>query len=246
MKTALLVFVSIVFLIGSAPDAAFAGTQVESQAASWCQAKPGDTRERLMTLMGEPKYSLETQMTWLAPPLSFYAFLDANGTAKQLDINTGSLNDAQKAALPCAATRTRRSMLLAAKQVPVHTTIPACQLVSAAEMSVILGAPVFATSDDRPPASTRCTYKPASGISPQVELTFNWGDGAAAMSGLGLAEKREPGLVSPFGGMGDQAGVAGPALLIRTGEDLVTMVFAGVAGVPAKAKRIFDTAKARM
>jgi hypothetical protein len=34
--------------------------------------------------------------------------------------------------------------------------------------------------------------------------------------------------------------------MIRTGEDLVSIVFSGVEDAPSKAKRIFDTAKARM
>jgi len=34
--------------------------------------------------------------------------------------------------------------------------------------------------------------------------------------------------------------------MIRTGDDLVTNVLPGVSGAPAKAKRIFETAKARM
>jgi hypothetical protein len=61
-----------------------------------------------------------------------------------------------------------------------------------------------------------------------------------------MAEQHEPGLASPYDGIGDQAAAVGPALMIRTGEDLVTIVFGGVSDAPASAKKIFDTAKPRM
>jgi hypothetical protein len=34
--------------------------------------------------------------------------------------------------------------------------------------------------------------------------------------------------------------------MIQTGDDLITLVLSGVSGAPAKARRIFDTAKPRM
>jgi hypothetical protein len=55
------------------------------------------------------------------------------------------------------------------------------------------------------------------------------------MTAMGMMGKHEPGLTNPYDGIGDQAATVGPALMIRTGEDLVTIV-----------KRIFETAKARM
>lgn len=226
-----------------------AGTSpAAAETAKWCNAKPGATREQLLALMGKPVTALDTQLIWEAPPLRFLAFLDADGTAKQLEISTHDLSESQIAALPCRPVRSRRAMMLeaaAARKKP-HTAIPACQLVSPAEMSIILGTPVVGKPDDRPGEFTQCTYRPASAITPSVELKLTWGDGAVAMQGMAQAGKREQGLVTPYDGIGDQAGVAGPLLLIRTGDDLVTMVFNGVTGTPAKAKRIFDTAKARM
>ena len=113
-------------------------------------------------------------------------------------------------------------------------------------MSAILGRRVLATPDERSSGETKCTYKPASGISPSVQFSVAWGDGRAAMRGMGLAERHEPGLTTPYDGIGDQAGAAGPALMIRTGEDLVTIVFSGVQDAPAVAKKIVTTAKERM
>lgn len=122
----------------------------------------------------------------------------------------------------------------------------ACALVTGAEMSTILGAQVVAEANDRSAGKTECLYKPASGISPYVELSVDWGGGEAAMTAAGMLGQREPGLTSPYDGIGDQAAAVGPALMIRTGEDLVMIVFSGVSDAPATAKRIFDTAKARL
>lgn len=100
--------------------------------------------------------------------------------------------------------------------------------------------------DAAPRWGTECNYTPASGISPTVKLTVDWGDGQIAMASAGVMGRQEPGLTSPYDGIGDQAVAVGPALMIRTGDDLVSIVFSGVSGAPAKARRIFDTAKARM
>lgn len=122
----------------------------------------------------------------------------------------------------------------------------ACDLVTAEEMSAIVGAAVSAEPDDRSSGKTECTYSPVEGVSPYVEFSVEWGSGEGGMMGAGMAGQAEPGLVDPYEGLGDQAVAAGPAVMIRTGEDLVTIVFSGVEDAPAKAKRIFDTAKARM
>jgi hypothetical protein len=186
-------------------------------------------------------------MAWSAPRYHFYAFFDADGKVKQLDVNTQVMSAADQAALKCETLRTRASMARAAAKSlaePPHKTPTPCGLVSAAEMSAILGATVVA--DPNRGGKTECDYTPASGISPAVKLTVDWGDGKIAMSAAGMMGKREPGLTSPYDGIGDQASAVGPALMIRTGEDLVTIIFTGVSDAPAKAKRIFDTAKPRM
>jgi len=58
--------------------------------------------------------------------------------------------------------------------------------------------------------------------------------------------QKEPGIDNPYAGIGDQAVAVGTSLMIRNGKDLVTITFSGVDHAPAKAKKIFDTAKARM
>lgn len=124
--------------------------------------------------------------------------------------------------------------------------VKACELIPAAEMSAILGGAVSAESNERSTGKTLCTYTAQQGISPYLEFSIDWGMGAAAMTGIGMLGQHEPGIASPYEGIGDQAVAVGPALMIRTGDDLVTLVFSGVNEVPAKAKKIFDTAKGRM
>ncbi len=122
----------------------------------------------------------------------------------------------------------------------------ACALVSAAEMSTIVDSTVQAEPHEGSVDKTECIYKPADAVSPYVELTVEWGEGESAMSAMGAMAHAQPGITNPYAGIGDQAASVGTALMIRTGDDLVTITFSGVDQAPAKAKKIFDTAKAKM
>lgn len=122
----------------------------------------------------------------------------------------------------------------------------ACAMVSQAEMSRILGGAVLAQDNDHSNGKTECIYTAANGISPYAELSVEWGSGEGALMGVGMLGQVEPGIANPYEGIGDQAVAVGPALMIRTGEDLVTIVFSGVDDIPSKAKQILETAKARM
>ena len=121
----------------------------------------------------------------------------------------------------------------------------ACEMVTQAEMSAILGVAVVAKDNTHSTGETDCIYSAPSGF-PTVELAVAWGDGEAAMGAFAMVNRSEPGIASPYDGIGDQAAAIGPTLMIRTGEDLVKLIFSGVDDAPAKAKKIFDTAKARM
>lgn len=251
MKTKLSGAVLLALLTACSGGEKTAGAVPASSDASadhWCQAQPGNTRDQLIALMGPPTSEPPNQLGWTVGDYAYTAFLDADGTAKQLDIHTSSLSDDAIAALKCKPTRTRRAMELAAAAAAKtpHSSTPACELVTAAEMSAIVDAPVTGQAEDHPGSSTKCTYKPTSGISPTVEFTVTWGEGFAAMQGMGLAGSREQGLVTPYNDVGDQAGAAGPLIMIRTGDDLVTLVLSGVSDAPAVTKQIFDTAKPRM
>jgi hypothetical protein len=249
MKRILLGVALVVSMVGcsGAGGSGISQSAADAWPTKWCQAEPGITKEALVAIMGPSTGSSPTTMTWSAHQYQFHAFLDAEGKVEQLDTNPYSLSAAEQAALKCDKIRTRASMAAAAAKSVVetpHKTPTPCGLVSESEMSAILGAPVVA--DPNRGGKTECDYKPASGMSPAVKLTVDWGDGKVAMAAAGMMGKREPGLTSPYDGIGDQASAVGPALMIRTGEDLVTIIFTGVSDAPAKAKRIFDTAKARM
>jgi hypothetical protein len=246
-----LLFVVVVGLsVGCSGGAGTSGVPrsvADGWSAKWCQAAPGNTKEQLVGIMGAPTGTTDTTMTWSAYQYQFNAFLDPDGTVKQLDVNTHSLSEAEQAAFTCAKVRTRHSVAEAARNAAVAPRRPepvACTLVSESEMSAILGAPV--ETDPNLRTGNKCIYKVATGVGPYVELSVDMGDGKTAMAAMGMMGKKEPGITSPYDGIGDQAATVGTALMIRTGEDLVTIVFSGVTDAPAKARRIFDTAKPRM
>jgi len=231
-----------------ASDGSASGALAGSLPAKWCQAEPGMTKGALVALMGPASSESDEFASWQANEYQFNAFLEPDGTVRQLDTNTYKLSDKQKAALTCPTIRNVSQMRAAAEAAKPHRTrFPdACELVTAAEMSTILGSKVAAEPDEHSSGTTACTYKPASGMSPSMELAISWGDGEAAMKGIGMANRHEPGLTSPYDGVGDEAVAASPALFIRSGEDLIKMVFVGVEHAPAVAKKVFDTAKAKM
>lgn len=122
----------------------------------------------------------------------------------------------------------------------------ACDMVSQEAMSTILGGTVTAKPNDRSNGQTQCIYTAVSGISPYAELKVEWGEGQAAMAGVGMANRAEPGITSPLAGLGDQAVQVGPALMIRTGEDLVTIILSGVDDGLPRARKIFEMTKAKL
>lgn len=126
------------------------------------------------------------------------------------------------------------------------TGMSACEIVTGAEMSAILGAAVGANEGQTSEAKTDCTYHPPGTVSPFVELAIEWGSGEAGMAGAGIASKMEPGVADPYAGLGDQAFAVGPTLMIRNGADLVRITTSDVDDVPAAARRIFATARTRM
>jgi hypothetical protein len=121
----------------------------------------------------------------------------------------------------------------------------ACEMVTQSEMSAILGETVAAKDTTHSAGETACTYSAPSGL-PTVQLAVDWGEGEAAMGAYAMLNRNEPGIGSPYDGVGDQAVALGPALMIRTGDDLMKLIFSGVDDAPAKAKKIFQTAKPRL
>jgi hypothetical protein len=121
----------------------------------------------------------------------------------------------------------------------------ACEMVTQSEMSAILGETVAAKDTTHSAGETACAYSAPSGL-PTVQLAVDWGEGEAAMGAYAMLNRNEPGIGSPYDGVGDQAVALGPALMIRTGDDLMKLIFSGVDDAPAKAKKIFQTAKPRL
>ena len=122
----------------------------------------------------------------------------------------------------------------------------ACDLVTASEMSAILGITVQGEVDEHAADQTGCRYATADGTGPHVDFQVNWGDGRVALQAAGMMGRVEPGIENPYEGIGDEAAAMGPALMVRTGEDLITLTFSGVDDAAAKARTIVDFAKRRM
>lgn len=123
----------------------------------------------------------------------------------------------------------------------------ACGLVSAEEMSGVLGNAVAATADDRG-GQTKCTYEAAGGElgGPYAEVQLNWGDGESGMAGAGAMESQLGEAMGQLAGVGDQATTVGPMILIRRNEDLITLVISGVRDNTDAAKRIYELLDARL
>jgi hypothetical protein len=164
-------------------------------------------------------------------------------------VATASLGAAALAALLCSSCDSAKkpvdALPPAAKTVAPPKQASACEMVTQSEMSAILGVAIAATDTTHSAGETACTYSASSGF-PTVQLEVDWGDGEAAMGAFALLNRSEPGIGSAYDGVGDQAVAVGPTLMIKTGEDLVKLVFSGVDDAPAKARKIFQTAKPRL
>jgi hypothetical protein len=140
----------------------------------------------------------------------------------------------------------RTAAKVAAPAVTPQVTPKACELISAVEMATILGAPVEPHSGDGESfGQTSCTWTPVTGYSPYAELKIEWGSGEAAMFATGILSGIEPGLTSPFDGLGDQASAVGPTVMIQRGEDLVTIVLSVNDDSVPMVREIYATIDAR-
>jgi len=123
----------------------------------------------------------------------------------------------------------------------------ACELVTGSEMSTILGAEVTATPNEGSANKTVCNYKPVADTGPSVELSVDWDVGDSAMSAMGnMSAEDAADAAGPYAGIGDKAFAIGPTVMILNGQDMFTIMIAGVDDAPAATKKMFDTAKAKM
>lgn len=112
----------------------------------------------------------------------------------------------------------------------------ACEWVTVAEMSTILGAPVMTE-----PSSSECNYLPSNGSGlPMAQLAVELGSAEAAMRATGMLGQIEPGMANPYEGMGDQASAIGPAIWVRRGDDLVRIMVMGVDDHDGAVRRVYE------
>jgi hypothetical protein len=121
----------------------------------------------------------------------------------------------------------------------------ACAMVTAAEMSAIVGTTLSAEGENGG-GTTTCRYHPAERSIPYVELAIDWGGGSAGMIGFDIFGRLEPGAAERLAELGDEASAIGPGLMVRTGDDLVRLTFLGVDDDVAAAKRIINEMRPRM
>lgn len=121
----------------------------------------------------------------------------------------------------------------------------ACELVTAAEVGSIVGQPVHAEVGDQFTNQTICTYKTAD---ERIVVNFqvDWGDAAAATMGMGAMGQSGPAAAESSAGLGDGYTQFGPTMMIRLGENLVTLQIMGVDDVHDTASRMLQTARPRM
>jgi hypothetical protein len=117
-----------------------------------------------------------------------------------------------------------------------------CAYVTQAEMRAILHAPVAAHVS----GGNKCVYALPSGPGAYSQVEVARGDGRIAMRVAGAMARAEPGIDNPLAGVGDQAVMVGPAIMVRKGEDLVTIVMSGVDAPIKKAKVVFTTVARRL
>ena len=121
----------------------------------------------------------------------------------------------------------------------------ACDLITVEEMSQLLGATVVPTADEGV-GRTSCNWAPAGGGMPFAELKVEWGMGDAAMQAASMLSKREPGINDPYDDLGDEAWVTGPAVMIKKGDDLVTIMIYGAQDAAAAVHKIYESAVSRL
>lgn len=121
----------------------------------------------------------------------------------------------------------------------------ACLLVTPEAMSKILGTPMQAEGTSGT-SSSRCLYRVAGASGPQIEMTVEWGGAPAAMNLARMAAQATPQLTESFAYIGDEATMVGNTLMVRSGSDLILLVMADVADVPARARSIVDLARLQM
>lgn len=162
----------------------------------------------------------------------------------------GAGADSAAAALPAAAGAPTPVVAPAPVAEPADAAVPggasrACNRVTAGEMSAIAGMRMQATPNDATEGLTSCTYSPVAGPGPRIEYTISAGDGASTLRMGREMKTYDPAPGKAFAGIGEDADVIGPALVISDHGDMVSLYMGGIGldQQPAMAKKIYDASQ---
>ena len=81
---------------------------------------------------------------------------------------------------------------------------------------------------------------------PYLELKIEYGDGEAAIMASGMLHSHEPEINQAYAGLGDQASLTRPTMMIKQGENLFTITPLGVNDPEAVTREVFKIAVGRL
>ena len=121
----------------------------------------------------------------------------------------------------------------------------ACNRLTDAELSVIVGTPMQATPHDETEGITSCFYAPVAGDGPSVQYTISAGDGPSTLRMGREMKNYDPGPGKAYAGIGEDADIIGPAIVINDHGDMVSLYLGGIGleAQPALAKKIYDASQ---
>ena len=118
----------------------------------------------------------------------------------------------------------------------------ACNRVTASEMSAILGNAVTAVPNDGTEGITSCNYSAVT-KGRSAEIMISAGDGASTLRMVREMKNYDPNPGKAFAGVGDDADVLPPGIVIKDGADLFSLTRFGVDDEPAVAKKILAASR---
>lgn len=121
----------------------------------------------------------------------------------------------------------------------------ACNLLTANELSAVVGSPMVATPQDGDGVSN-CKYAPAGDRGPSVEFTVMPGDGESTLQMDRDMKGHDAEADKRFAGIGDDAVVVPPSVQVRVGKDLLVFSLLGVGDEPSAIRKIVSVVKPRL
>ena len=121
----------------------------------------------------------------------------------------------------------------------------ACNLLTANELSAVVGSPMVATPQDGDGVSN-CKYAPAGDRGPSVEFTVMPGDGESTLQMDRDMKGHDAEADKRFAGIGDDAVVVPPSVQVRVGKDLLVFSLFGVGDEPSAIRKIVSVVKPRL